>query len=331
MPPRKNFLAKSPQEESRKISMELIRKNLPMEEVMTTAEISQATYYRHRNICKERKTHKRKPGSGRPPRLTKANKLRIHRFLGNNPFLSTRELSDMINGEPSHQTIDRYLRYKGFVQKNTSSHFKLSEDDIAERLSFANSLSNYNRWGLTIFLDETTIWLHDEGMKGWFHKDQENSLSREKNSGKVNICATISTRGKVFLTTFRDNLDSRLFSEILKEDLLPNANLLYPRSWTLAEDNSTSHQGEAKPILKALRPRPLKWPSRSPDLNPIENFWALLKRSVKRRFPQDLDELEECIFDEWDNMPNNVVENLCNFFPDRIRKVKISRGKKIKY
>jgi len=49
-----------------------------------------------------------------------------------------------------------------------------------------------------------------------------------------------------------------LFSEILKEDLLPRANLLYPTSWTLAEDNNTSHQGEGKPILKALRPRPLK-------------------------------------------------------------------------
>jgi len=156
-------------------------------------------------------------------------------------------------------------------------------------------------------------------------------LSIERHSGKVNICAAISHNGKVFISTFRENLDSLLFSEILKEDLITNANYLYPRSWTLAQDNSTCHQGDARPILKALRPKPLAWPPRSPDLNPMENCWALLKRSVKRRRPNDLDELENCIYEEWNNLDDNIVRNLCDSFPNRIRKVRILEGGKIKY
>ena len=270
-------------------------------------------------------------GSGRPRKLTKVLKLNIHRILERNPFLSTRELSDMLDGAVSYLTIYRYLLEAGVVLKKPTSHFTLSDDDKEERVAFAESLSNYRRWNSTIFLDETTIWLHDNGIPGWFHKDKENPLSIERHSGKVNICAAISHNGKVFTSTFRENLDSLLFSKILKEDLITNANYLYSRSWTLAQDNSTCYQGDARPILKALRPKPLAWPPRSPDLNPMENCWALLKRSVKRRRPNDLDELENCIYEEWDNLDDNIVRNLCDSFPNRIRKVRILEGGKIKY
>jgi DDE superfamily endonuclease len=42
-----------------------------------------------------------------------------------------------------------------------------------------------------------------------------------------------------------------------------------------------------------------KWPANSPDLNPIENVWRLLKYRVGKRFPKTDEEVRQYIEEEW--------------------------------
>ena len=75
----------------------------------------------------------------------------------------------------------------------------------------------------------------------------------------------------------------------------------------------------------------LDWPSRSPDLSPIENLWGELKRNVRKRFPQSLDELEEFIIQEWENISDQKVQNYCESFENRLKCVIATKGEKIDY
>jgi len=62
----------------------------------------------------------------------------------------------------------------------------------------------------------------------------------------------------------------------------------------------------AKQEIKLFNP----WPARSPDLNPIEKMWSLLKARVSDRRTTNVTELEKAIRECWDEIPQAHVDNL---------------------
>lgn len=67
-----------------------------------------------------------------------------------------------------------------------------------------------------------------------------------------------------------------------------------------------------------------KMATKVPDLNPIENLWAFLKRrlSVYERSPNNMDELWQRIQYEWKNISDETLHNLVESMPKRIQSVK---------
>ncbi|GFV43111.1 transposable element Tcb1 transposase [Trichonephila clavipes] len=60
----------------------------------------------------------------------------------------------------------------------------------------------------------------------------------------------------------------------------------------------------------------LPWPAHSPDLSPIEPIWDNLGRQVGH--PTSLNELEARLQQIWNEMSQDIIQNLYAFMPDRI-------------
>ncbi len=65
----------------------------------------------------------------------------------------------------------------------------------------------------------------------------------------------------------------------------------------------------------------MDWPCMSPDLNPIEYLWGILKMKGKERKVSSIHQLRDVIMEEWKRNPVATCEALVNYMPKRVKAV----------
>ena len=99
--------------------------------------------------------------------------------------------------------------------------------------------------------------------------------------------------------------------------------------YSFMQDGATCHTSEK--AMEWLRPK-MKivegWPANSPDLNPIEMLWAVMKGQLKTRNPVDVAQLESFVEEIWDGIDQQVIDHLVSDFKRRLRLVVDMKGEK---
>ncbi len=75
----------------------------------------------------------------------------------------------------------------------------------------------------------------------------------------------------------------------------------------------------------------LDWPANSPDLNPIENLWSIVKRKMRNKRPTNPDELKATVKETWASIPPQQCHKLITSMPRRIETVIKAKGAPTKY
>lgn len=71
----------------------------------------------------------------------------------------------------------------------------------------------------------------------------------------------------------------------------------------------------------------LPWPGNSPDLNPIENVWAIMGRKIAKQRPKGIAELKNKILSVWRNeVTQELLTKLYDSMPRRVKAVIKAHG-----
>ena len=101
-------------------------------------------------------------------------------------------------------------------------------------------------------------------------------------------------------------------------------------------DGAGPHRGLiVKEILREMEIRVMEWPPYSPDLNPIENLWALMKAELYRLHPElehapdtdaTLDALIQGAQEAWHAINNGILYRLATTIDHRVKAVIDAKG-----
>ena len=122
-----------------------------------------------------------------------------------------------------------------------------------------------------------------------------------------------------------------MYCEILQQSMIPSLQKLGSRAMFQLDNDSKHTPKMTTALLKRLRVMVMDWPSMSPDLNPIEHLWGMLKRTVEVRKVSNICQLRDFVMEEWMSIPVATCKGLVNSMPWRVKAVLDNDGGHTKY
>lgn len=194
------------------------------------------------------------------------------------PFTPTRETATKYG--LSLDTVRRHLKAAGLKCCRPARKIDMTPAHQKERVRFARQYLNFD-WcnNIVIFTDEKTFKSDKDGRKIlWrtrgtrYHKD----ILPCRSSGRITLgyWGWMSSMGPGELVKVGPHFNSHRYLEILRDFMIPSVRMAYPSGQIyFVHDNSAVHK--ARIVRDWLQNQSdvtvIEWPSKSPDLNPIEN------------------------------------------------------------
>ena len=183
---------------------------------------------------------------------------------------------------------------------------------------------NYVLWSdeMNINLFGSDGFKHVWRQPGEEYKDKCVMPTVKHGGGNVMVWGCMSAAGVGELNFVGRNMNSNMYCEILQQSMISSLQKLGRRVVFQHENNPKHTSKTITALLKRLRVKVMDWPIMSPDLNPIDHLWGILKRKV---------EVRKVAMEVWKSIPVATCEALVNSMPNRVKAVLDNDGGHTKY
>lgn len=298
------------------------------------------------NILKKWRQHgriDRNPGAGRKKISNLEQDGLLIQTIREHPFYTVVNAVRESNFPGSSRTARRRIKETDLRCRSAAKKILLTQNHKDRRVGFALEYVavDDNFWNNIIFTDEKTFQSTRNGPirvyrppNSRFEEEYVNHAAG--NRFGVNMWAWISALGPGVLWHIDGTLNSETYITILNDIMLPSVSLLYPnnRQFVFQQDNCPVHTANVvQDWFMQNNVRTLNWPSRSPDLNPMENVWGLLVKKLQSQNHrlQSAEELLQVLQNAWETIEDDYCFNLCHSMPRRLAEVINRNGAMTKY
>jgi len=301
-------------------------------------------------VARERATGSPASGSrsGRPRCTNEAEDTAIAFTAHVDVFTTPRQVKRTLQFDHiSPRTIDRRLQDAGLFGRVARHKRDYSPAEIAARLAFAQHYQGWTKeqWCSVLFSDEKCFWGKGFCGRTFVRRPMGQAyhpiycINKVAHPVKINVWGCFSAEGPGYLHIFYDKLDSEIYVKILSDNLLDVAKRDFPspnppaiRVWHFLQDNAPMHKsGVARQWLHNKGVSVLDFPAYSPDLNPIENLWAIMAREVEKEQCDTDEELGDVVLRVWNAVDPKIFRKLARSMPKRCQAVIDAAGWHTKY
>jgi transposase len=255
---------------------------------------------------------------------------------------------------PSRSTLYRCLKERGLTNCRCKKRPNLTLGHALKRLQFCKQYRMFPWLRCTLkFSDKCSVQKGSGSNQEWcfcfpWEKWKREMITEVSTSGKPSqmVWASIwlDKHGRLQRSNLvimernsdapRGGYSAQSYMQALKEGLLPR----WHCSQLFMHDNAGIQRScTVAAFLQEHHITPIVWPAYSPDLNPIEHLWWVLKKRMYKHYPQynnmgqAAEEFCEALKACWRAIPGSLIKRLIKSMPQSLSAVKKAQGWQTKY
>jgi transposase len=287
-----------------------------------------------------------KKRSGRPRLTTNREDERLRRYVLRNPFKTAKEIKSEVPGwkNASVRLIQHVCQKRlKILSRAAAKKPLLTSAMVKKRLRFCKKHLHWTEkdWETVMFSDESTFKLINPRSQrvrrptGINRYKQRYVTVNVKHPPSVMIWGCfcgVGGRGSLYFLPPKVTMNGERYLEMLRDKLLPWMSRLGATKFL--QDGAPCHK--SKKVMAFFEQNDIDvmdWPGNSPDLNPIENLWAIMKAKLKKDASiTSLPLLMKAIKLIWvKDLPIDLMKKLAHSMPARIRQCIANKGQMTKY